>query len=123
MEKHNYYVYILTNHNNRVMYVGITNDLAKRVFEHKNKLIKGFTQKYHIDKLVYFEHTLDVNSAIMREKEIKKWRREKKDKLVMSINPEWKDLSTAWKEISIDRDGGNNKGISPRFARRNDSVK
>ena len=88
-----FYVYLLINWNNKVMYVGVTNDLHRRLYEHKNKLVKGFTEKYNVDKLVYFEETDDVISALAREKEIKKWRREKKDNLVLSINPEWKDLS------------------------------
>ena len=91
-EKH-FYVYLLTNWNNKVMYVGVTNDLQRRLYEHKNKLVKGFTEKYNVDKLVYFEETDDVKSALAREKEIKKWRREKKNNLVCSINPEWKELS------------------------------
>ena len=88
-----YYVYILTNWNNEVMYVGITNNLERRIYEHKQKLIKGFTGKYNVNKLVYLEETNDVESALAREKEIKKWRREKKNKLVQRINPEWRDLS------------------------------
>ena len=92
MEKQ-YYVYILTNWNNKVMYVGVTNNLARRVYEHKNKLVDGFTNKYNINKLVYYEQTTDVNSAIAREKQIKGWHREKKDALVLAINPAWKDLS------------------------------
>ena len=88
----NYYVYLLTNWNNRVIYAGVTNDLERRIYEHKNKLIKGFTEKYNICKLVYFEQTNDIESAIAREKEIKKWRREKKDALVNLSNPEWRDL-------------------------------
>jgi len=75
------------------MYLGVTNDLECRVYEHKNKLIKGFTDKYNVNKLVYFEDTSDVAAAITREKEIKKWRREKKDALVKKVNPDWKDLS------------------------------
>jgi putative endonuclease len=75
------------------MYVGVTNDLKRRLCEHKNKLVKGFTEKYNLDKLVYFEETGDVTAALAREKEIKKWRREKKNSLVLSMNPEWKDLS------------------------------
>ena len=90
-----YYVYLLTNWNNKVTYVGVTNDLQRRVFEHKNKLVKGFTEKYKVDKLVYFEETNDVNSALSREKEIKKWRREKKNDLVRRVNPNWNDLSDA----------------------------
>ncbi len=92
----NYYIYLLTNWNNKVMYVGMTNNLERRVYEHKNKLVNGFTKRYNINKLVYFEETSDVNAAISREKEIKKWRREKKDSLVLSINQEWKDLSEGW---------------------------
>lgn len=88
-----YYVYILTNWNNKVMYVGITNNLIRRIYEHKNKLVKGFTEKYNVSKLVYFEETRDVIAAISREKEIKKWRREKKDQLVNRVNPTWKDLN------------------------------
>ena len=98
MKNTNYYVYILTNKNNKVMYVGMTNDLSRRIYEHKNKLIEGFTKKYNVSKLVYFEQTRNVNDAIHREKEIKKWRREKKNKLVETMNPEWKDLS---KEFEI----------------------
>jgi len=88
-----YYVYLLTNWNNKVLYVGVTNDLNRRLYEHKNKIIQGFTQKYNLNKLVYFEETNDINAAITREKEIKKWRREKKDNLVNQLNPDWIDLS------------------------------
>lgn len=88
-----YYVYLLTNWNNKVIYIGVTNDLNGRLYEHKNKIIQGFTQKYNLNKLVYFEETNDINAAITREKEIKKWRREKKDKLVNQLNPNWIDLS------------------------------
>ena len=94
-----YYVYILTNEHGNVMYVGVTNNLEKRIAEHKTKLIKGFTSKYNIHKLVYFEQTPSIESAIMREKEIKKWRREKKNKLVETLNPKWQDLKETW-EIS-----------------------
>ena len=78
------------------MYIGITNDLKRRIYEHKNKLMSGFTSKYNVYKLVYYELTSNVMSAIVWEKEIKKWRREKKNKLVETINPEWKDLSLEW---------------------------
>ena len=73
-----YYVYLLTNWNNSVMYVGVTNVLRRRVYEHQNKLLQGFTEKYNVDKLVYYEQTNDMIAALTREKEIKKWRREKK---------------------------------------------
>lgn len=88
-----YYVYILTNWNNKVLYTGITNDLERRIYEHKNKLVKGFTAKYSVNKLVYFDYTPYVTSAIAREKEIKGWVRQKKIELIESINPLWKDLS------------------------------
>ncbi len=88
-----YYVYLLTNWNNKVIYVGVTNNLNRRLYEHKNKIIQGFTHKYNLNKLVYFEETNDINAAITREKEIKKWRREKKDNLVNQLNPNWIDLS------------------------------
>ena len=78
------------------MYAGVTNNLQRRIYEHKHKLIDGFTRKYNVNKLVYFEETSDITAAIVREKEIKKWRREKKDNLVASLNPEWKDLSVGW---------------------------
>ena len=96
-----YYVYLLANWNHRVMYLGVTNDLVRRIYEHKNKRVKGFTEKYNIHKLVYFEETGDVRSALTREKEIKKWRREKKNALVISINPEWKDLAEEEKDFSL----------------------
>ena len=88
----NYYVYLITNWNNKVLYTGVTNNLIRRIYEHKNKSLEGFSKKYNINKLVYFEQTNDVLAAITREKEIKKWRREKKNRLVSTTNPEWKDL-------------------------------
>jgi putative endonuclease len=91
-----YYVYFLANWNNKVLYVGVTSDLQKRIYEHRNKLANGFTQKYNINKLVYFEKTRDVITAIAREKEIKKWRREKKNQLINRNNPYWNDLSLEW---------------------------
>jgi putative endonuclease len=87
-----YCVYIATNKGNRVLYTGVTNDLNRRMYEHKSKLIKGFTQQYNICKLVYYEETSDVNSAISREKQIKAGSRTKKIALIESLNPEWKDL-------------------------------
>ena len=88
-----YYVYLLTNWNNKVLYTGVTNDLARRLYEHKNGLAEGFTKKYHVHKLVYFEATTDVRAAIAREKQIKGGTRKKKDALVQSGNPEWEDLA------------------------------
>ena len=88
-----YYVYILTNKGNRVLYVGVTNNLERRIHEHKEKLIEGFTKKYNVDKLVYYEATTDVKAAIEREKVLKKWARAKKEFLIKQQNPFWQDLS------------------------------
>jgi putative endonuclease len=87
-----YFAYIMTNYS-RTLYIGVTNNLARRDREHKSKKIKGFTEKYNIDKLVYFEQTNNVASAIDREKQLKNWRREKKVKLIEKSNPLWVDLS------------------------------
>jgi len=91
-----YFVYILTNWNNKVLYTGFTNNLERRLYEHKNKLEEGFTKKYNISKLVYFDCTGDVKTAIEREKQIKGWTRAKKNVLIEEMNPEWKDLSEEW---------------------------
>lgn len=93
-----YYVYILTNYFATVLYVGMTNDLHRRVFEHKNKLVDGFTKKYNLDRLVYFEETSDVREAIQREKQLKGWLRRRKAELVETTNPWWHDLSDGWYE-------------------------
>jgi putative endonuclease len=87
-----YYIYLMTNKDNTVLYTGVTNDLIKRVYEHKEKLIAGFTSKYNVNKLVYYEIFTDINSAIAREKQIKAGSRQKKIDLVNSMNPEWRDL-------------------------------
>ena len=87
-----YYVYILTNEYNNVMYIGVTNDLRRRVYEHKSGEIEGFTQRYKVHKLVYFESSHDVEAAIAREKQLKGWKRERKNALVESVNPEWKEI-------------------------------
>jgi putative endonuclease len=91
MEKQ-YFVYILTYKSNDVLYIGVTNDLARRIYEHKNKMIDGFTKKYNLKKLVYYEATTDVRSAIEREKQLKNWHRKWKMNLIEEFNPEWKDL-------------------------------
>ena len=88
-----YYVYILTNSTNRVLYTGVTNNLEKRLYEHKTKAVNGFTAKYNTHKLVYFETTTSVYSAIQREKQIKSFKRDKKITLINSINPLWSDLT------------------------------
>ena len=88
-----YYVYILANQFNDVFYVGVTNNLERRITEHQSGLIDGFTKKYRVHKLVYFESCHDVKAAIAREKQLKNWNREKKRFLIERMNPEWKDLS------------------------------
>lgn len=90
-----FFVYIMSSEW-RTIYVGMTNDLARRVWEHKRKLVKGFTARYDIDRLVYFEEYEQVTQAIAREKQIKGWKRFKKVGLIDSMNPEWKDLAAAW---------------------------
>ncbi|MGN1306283.1 MAG: GIY-YIG nuclease family protein [Faecousia sp.] len=91
-----YYVYFLTNRTNSVLYVGVTNNLQRRLYEHKNELADGFTKRYHVHKLVYFETTTDVKAAIGREKQIKSWSRARKNSLVETMNPKWEDLSLNW---------------------------
>ena len=80
----------------KTLYIGVTNDLERRVYEHKHRLVGGFTSKYHITRLVHFEATSDVNAALSRERYLKGWLRAKKVALVESINPDWRDLSEAW---------------------------
>lgn len=86
------YIYLLANKHNNVLYTGVTSDLTPRVYEHKAKLVKGFTQKYNVDRLVYYEAYANIVSAIEREKQIKAWSRKKKDELINTLNPEWLDL-------------------------------
>ncbi len=88
----NYFVYIATNYENTVLYTGVTNDIERRMYEHKNKLIQGFTSKYNVKKLVYFEEFSDINEAIAGEKKIKGWTRKKKLDLIKKDNPDFKDL-------------------------------
>ncbi len=92
-----YCVYILTNWSGRVMYIGVTNDLQRRLYEHRHQMADGFTERYNVHKLVYFEQTGDIRAAIAREKQLKGWSREKKNALVASANPTWRDLSEDWK--------------------------
>lgn len=87
-----YYIYILASQRNGTLYIGMTNDLVRRVWEHKNKAADGFTKLYGVDKLVYFEATENVESAIAREKQLKKWNRAWKLKIIEEKNPQWKDL-------------------------------
>ena len=92
MNEKNYYVYILASKRNGTLYIGVTSNLLKRVSEHKQKIIKGFTEKYNVDKLVYYEQTNSIISAIEREKQLKKWERKWKLELIEKKNPEWEDL-------------------------------
>jgi len=87
-----YYVYILASKKNGTLYIGVTNDLIRRVFVHKEGIIEGFTKKYNVKNLVYYEIHLDINEAIKREKAMKKWLRKWKIELIVKMNPEWKDL-------------------------------
>ena len=100
MPLRSYFVYVMTN-TSRTLYTGVTNDLKHRVFEHKRKLLPGFTSRYNVTMLVYFEETNDVQSALAREKQIKGWRRNKKSELIRSMNPNWIDLSAGWYEDEI----------------------
>ncbi len=87
------FVYMLTNKNNSVIYTGVTSNLEQRIWQHKHKIIKGFTSKYNCDKLVWFECSVEIESAIDREKQIKSWSRVKKEALINEYNDEWRDLS------------------------------
>lgn len=88
-----YYIYFISSSNNNALYIGVTNDIEKRIEEHRSGLIPGFSQKYNCHKLVYYETYSDVNEAIAREKQLKHWNRAKKNQLINGVNPEWKDLS------------------------------
>ena len=91
-----YCVYILSNKTDTTVYIGVTNDLMRRLQEHRNDLIEGFTKRYHIHKLVYYEVFQDVREAIAREKQLKGWRRARKNELIESVNPTWQDLAGDW---------------------------
>ena len=95
---HIYFTYIMSNRKHGTLYTGMTNNLERRVYEHKHKLTPGFTSRYGLARLVYYEETNDVRVAIAREKQIKGWLRRKKIALIESVNPEWKDLSEGWYE-------------------------
>ena len=96
---HQYYLYILTNKKNGTLYIGVTNNLERRIFEHKNKLLEGFSKQYSLDKLAYFETFQYMNDAIKREKNMKKWKREWKISIIEKENPHWNDLSSDWKYL------------------------
>jgi putative endonuclease len=88
----NYWVYMITNFNNTTLYIGVTNNLQRRIYEHKNKLYKGFSEKYNLTKCIYCEETNQIDEAIAREKQLKGWTRKKKNDLINSVNPQWNDL-------------------------------
>jgi putative endonuclease len=108
-----YSVYIMTN-DSRTLYVGVTNNLARRAQEHKDKLVPGFTSKYNITQLVWYEHFDGPNDAISREKQLKGWRREKKVALIRSMNPDWSDLSLEDAERPFDSAQGDGQVQQPR---------
>ncbi|MDO9068798.1 MAG: GIY-YIG nuclease family protein [Deltaproteobacteria bacterium] len=91
----NYHVYIMAS-KSRTLYIGVTGDLVRRVYEHKIKIVEGFTSRYNINRLVYFEETTDVHAAIAREKQLKGWLRSRKIALIEEMNPTWDDLSQEW---------------------------
>lgn len=96
MDENVYYVYILTNTYHRVLYIGVTNNIARRLAEHRNGEANGFTKRYKLWKLVYLESTQDIRSAIAREKQLKGWLRLKKEQLIVSLNPQWEDLGVRY---------------------------
>ena len=96
MEVRRYYVYILTNKVRTVLYTGVTNSLSRRIWQHKNKTLPGFTSRYNLNCLIYFEEFRDINDAIAREKQIKGWSRAKKTTMIAQENPRWNDLSAGW---------------------------
>jgi putative endonuclease len=98
MEVRRYYVYILTNKVHTVLYTGVTNSLSRRIWQHKNKIIPGFTSRYGLNCLIHFEEFRDINDAIAREKQIKGWSRAKKIALIAGGNPQWNDLSEGWND-------------------------
>jgi len=96
MREHHYYVYMMISNSRRALYTGVTNNLERRVFQHKNDEFEGFSQQYRAHRLVWFERYSNIQTATAREKQLKGWRREKKNRLVHRVNPEWKDLSAEW---------------------------
>ncbi len=117
MRAKHYYVYLMADRHRGTLYIGVTNDLERRLREHKTKVIEGFTSRYHADVLVYFEETTDVHAAIAREKQMKGWTRAKKVALIESANAQWSDLSEGWSQPALPPDsfaemrfGGQDRG-------------
>ncbi len=105
MREYRFYVYIMQSSSRRALYIGMTNNLHKRVFQHKTHCVEGFTDQYNAVRLVYWESFDDVHKAISREKQLKGWRREKKLWLVARFNPGWKDLAAGWYEMAAETQG------------------
>ena len=103
MARRTYYVYIMTNRSG-TLYTGVTNDLVRRISEHKTALSPAFTKRYRIDRLVYFEETNDIHAALAREKQVKAWTRKKRIDLINSLNPRWRDLSEDWEDVQPGQD-------------------
>ena len=91
-----YYVYILASKRNGTLYIGVTNNLERRIYEHKNDIVRGFAKKYKIHSLVYYEDTNDIYTALQREKQLKKWNRKWKLELIERVNPDWNDIAKNW---------------------------
>ena len=96
MNEKNYYIYILTNYQTSIFYIGVTSDIEKRIWQHKHKTFEGFTKKYNVNKLVYFETTNSIEAALNREKQLKRWHRDWKINLIKGVNPNFNDLSESW---------------------------
>ncbi len=96
MRDYNFYVYIVTNRRNGVLYTGVTNSLERRLYQHRDRTSQSFTRRYDVSRLVYYEHYFDIRDAIAREKQIKGWLRSKKLALIERFNPAWRDLSSDW---------------------------
>ena len=110
MRNREYYVYIMSSHSKR-LYIGVTSELYRRVYEHRSRLVDGFTRKYNLHMLVYYEVTTDVEAALRREKQLKGWLRSRKVALIESFNPEWDDLSETW--FREKREAGLQRGSHP----------
>ncbi|MFC1474744.1 GIY-YIG nuclease family protein [bacterium] len=100
---YDYFVYILASRKRGTLYIGMTNNLRRRIYEHEEEQVEGFTKKYGVKRLVYFEHTNDVYAALTREKQLKKWKRQWKIELIENENPEWEDLSEKYYELKKGR--------------------
>ena len=121
MREHRYFVYMMQSTSRHALYIGVTSKLEQRVWQHKNHVIEGFTEKYKCDRLVYYEIYAHVQRAIAREKQLKGWRREKKEWLIAKMNPRWKDLSEEW--FQTETKGPSTSSPKPASSARDDSFK